>query len=445
MRRATEIRKHYQARLAEASTPHEGRFKFLAEWREALGLGECSRDEKTGVIRSFRESRDDTTGQPKLLKGRMSPYDSSLREMAEGLLGERDFRRYFDPDEKQDLKSLTEAGPGLDPTAFMNINTFNLATTGLLEAQIMENFLNPDFIGDQLVTVRPTRLNGEKMIGLGGIATAAGTITRVTGDHHARTGFGEQYVTTPELVEKAVAIDIDQLTVFHDLTGMVLDRAAGIGDLLGYNRERTILSLATGGTNSYNYNGTAYDTYQATTPWINTAANALETSSDYTLIDTVLDYFAKMTDPTTSREILITPKVLIHAPRRTNVVDRMLNATELRETTNTNTVTISPNLLRGRYTTLNSPILQALLQTATSTTSGIGGLGLTEAQANGYWWLGDPKRAFKWMEAWPLRIKQASASEYVMVDRGIIAAYFANYRGVGAVSEPRYMFRSSKA
>lgn len=48
------------------------------------------------------------------------------------------------------------------------------------------------------------------------------------------------------------------------------------------------------------------------------------------------------------------------------------------------------------------------------------------------------------MEAWPLRVTQASASEYAMMDRGLVAAYFANYRGVGAVVQPQYMIRNTK-
>ena len=69
-------------------------------------------------------------------------------------------------------------------------------------------------------------------------------------------------------------------------------------------------------------------------------------------------------------------------------------------------------------------------------------LSVTQAQAAEWWFYGQPKKCFKWMEAWPLRVRKASPSEFVMLDRGLVAAFFANYRAAGSVWEPRYMVRN---
>ena len=413
--------------LSGADAVKAGRMQFVKELREQVGLmtrAEGSAD----LVESV-----DQSGNPKLADGRVSPYEFSFKEMALAIGGER-FVESFDPNNGADAVTLLEAGPGVDPTHFLNINTFNAATTGLLEAQVLEKFKNANFIGDELFETRPTRKNGEKIIGTAGIAANTGAdLSRKPGEAHPRTKFGERWVNTPELSEKALAIEITQEAVFYDLTGEVLDTAAGVGDLLGYEREKTMLRLFAGITNSYSYKGTSYNTYQASTPWINDHANPLV---DYQDIDDALELFTGMTDPETGREIMLMDvPTIVHDPRKESLWHRTLNSIETRETTNTNTVTIStpvPSTKKG-YKLLSSVILRNLIDVE-------GGVTLDQAKA--WWFIGNPKRAFRWMEAWPIRVRQANANEYVMLDRGLVAAYFANYRGVGAVVEPRYVVRN---
>ena len=64
------------------------------------------------------------------------------------------------------------------------------------------------------------------------------------------------------------------------------------------------------------------------------------------------------------------------------------------------------------------------------------------ANIDKYWYHGDFNKAFWWMENWPLTPWMASADEYVLKDRGLVAAYGANYRGVGYPREPRYVVRN---
>lgn len=405
--------------------------------QEAQGAG---RSRASGAAAFVRELRDDVLcitednhGNPTIGSGAARPEEFSIKEMAEAICGPEFVREYFNPTTGIDRVGLLEAGPagGLDPTAMLNINAFSLAVGGLIEAKIIEQFQHPAFIGDQLVQVKPTRLNGEKMIGVTGIGNKA--LTRKPGEPHPEAGFGEHWITTPELEEKALKVPVLQETVFYDLTGQVLDTAAGVGQELGYLKELTILNLALGVTNPYKYKGTGYNTYQASTPWINSHANPL---TDYRDIDDALALFEQMTDPATGKEILVMPTTILHAPSRRSAFHQVLNATEVRETTNTNTVSIAPNPVKTKYALVESPIAYNRAKAAD-------GLNLSTADAKARWWIGDFKRAFAWMEAWPIRVTPASANEFVMLDRGMIACYFANYRGIGAVIEPRYVVQNT--
>lgn len=429
----TAMRRELQAHVAQYGEV-DGRLEWVNRMHCALGLNE----DRFGSDGRLIESRVlDEFDRPQLGKNRIRPEMFSLRTIAEALFSESELDRYFNPANQNDRRTLMEAGP-LDPTAFLNINTFSLTVGGLVDAKIIERFQNPSFIGDQLCTVVPTNKNGEKLIGVTGIGDKAQTRGILQG--HARAGFGENWITTPETVEKALATEVSQEAVFFDLTGQVLEVAGGVGDELGYRRELSIVQMAIGGVNNFTYNGTAYDTYQtAGTLWINDHVNAL---ADYTDIDNSNNLFTQMTDPATGKEILVMPTVILHAPQNDSTVHLVLRSTEVRTVTNTNTTSIAPpNPNTTGWTTLKSPIFYNQAKAATA----LGGLALSAADAKGLWFHGEPKKAFNWMENWPLRTRQASPSEYIMLDRGLIAAYFSNYRGVGAVRSPWHMVRNKNA
>ena len=322
--------------------------------REATLIG--LRAMSTEVKESLGITRD-AFGRPSIKAGSAQPEEYSLIEIAEAIGEAFGFRRFAESllDKSQQLQfhgsTALEAGPGIDPTAFAAINLWTSTTAGLVEAKIIERFQNPAFIGDRLVQVTPTRLNGQKFIGVTGIGNKAQT--RFPGEPHPRAGFGQHYVTTPELEEKALAVEVTQEADFYDMTGQVLDTAAGVGEELGYLRELTILNLVLGITNPYSYNGTGYNTYQASTPWVNSQSNPM---SDYNHVDNALNLFRQMTDPVTDKEILVTPTQIIHHPSRRMDFYQVLNATEIRNTTNTNTVTIAPNPIGSKFELLESQI-----------------------------------------------------------------------------------------
>ncbi len=418
-----KLRKNF-ASCVNAFGEHEGRVRFVEEIREELGL--MVRDEDDNLVESVDEN-----GMPRLAKNSHKPESFSIRDLAVAIGGEQFIER-FNPDRDNEISHLLEAGPGIDPSTFINTNMFSASVSGLIEAKILKQFRKETFIGDALFETIPTNKNGEKMPGTSGFQSTAGDIERKPGQPHPRGTFGERWIETPELTEKALACEVTQEAVFYDLTIEVLAQAGAVGDALGYGREKLMCDLFVGGTIAYNYGGTAYATYQASTPWINTHTNVFQDWSD---IDNALELFLGMTDPETSREIEVEPDTVVYYKGNHGKWHQHLHGHEQRTTTNTNTQTLStvpPRTTGWTEVQFGQTWVNRIVSS----------LSESAADAKEYWFIGTPKETFKWMEAWPLRVLQASPTEYAMVDRGLVAAYFANYRGVGAVIEPRYTVRN---
>lgn len=363
---------------------------------------------------------------------RYSQREFSLRGIGEAVFGQHEFNRLFDPTNGNEPQMILESSGAIDPTAFLNINTFSLATAGLVKAEIFEAYENPAYIGRNLVDIRPTQKNGDKIIGTNVLGDEA--LERKPGQPHPSAGFGERWVTTPETVEKALKVEVMQEAVFFDLTEQVLDHANGVGDALAYNEDKLIADAFIGATNSYKYKDTAYNTYQTASPWINDHVNLLQ---DYTDINNALNLMRKMTDPENNREILVEPKDFLYMPANEMTVMNVVRSTEVRNTTNTNTLTISPSPIQNRnFNFYTSQIWHNRV---------VSGLSVSDSNAQGYWWIGDFKKFIQWRENWPLRVVRVNQNEYQMHDRGLIAAFFANKRGIPAIREPRYVIRNKSA
>ena len=89
---------------------------------------------------------------------------------------------------------------------------------------------------------------------------------------------------------------------------------------------------------------------------------------------------------------------------------------------------IAPNPV-GPLQVVTSPIAYQLLV----------GSGLTATQVNDYWYVGDFKRAFAYMENWPITVTQAPLNSEAEFNQDIIVRYKASERGAAAVMNPRYV------
>ena len=162
-------------------------------------------------------------------------------------------------------------------------------------------------------------------------------------------------------------------------------------------------------------------------------------------MDDARQLFVGMTDPATGREIMVNGLDILCMPARELRFREQLFGPNVEVGTQLNSnfpsrYKMSPNQINavGRGTYTLTPLTAIWYNRATAAD----GLNLSASNAKEYWWVGDFKKAFYWMENWPMTPWQASASELYMKDRGLVAIYGANYRGVAYAKQPRYAVRN---
>ena len=183
------------------------------------------------------------------------------------------------------------SGRGVDVTAFSNI------TGQVIYAKILEAYTQEAFVVSKLVDTIPTRLDGEKIPGIGRVERRGGRgparACRIRSSASART-------TSRRRRPPSAASSCRSRRRRSSSTARTwsCSRAAEVGEVLGLNKEKRLVDLVIGATNNYKWKGTAYNTYYAAGdggPWINEmAGNELV---DWTDVDAAEQLFADILDP----------------------------------------------------------------------------------------------------------------------------------------------------
>lgn len=395
----------------------EGPQAFIGKTRELLGLAR------------------DAYGRPTIREASLQPEEFSLRDLAESVIGP-DWPDVLGPGGADQLAvRLTEdASTAVQPSAFNNIAAWNAAVGGLIEVKILQAYRRPGYIADRLVRTIPTRQRSERLPGTAGIGDSAEIMK--PGDPHPRAQFEERYVTTPETQKHGLAVDVSREAVHYDLTNEVLLRAERVGDWLGLRKEKRVLDVVLGLSNTYSYRGSSSATYLASGGgvWTNQVVQTLANWED---IDVALQLFAEMTDQETGERIVVTPTTLLVMPHRLMTARMIVNATEIRTgdiTSGSGTQTVAANPVAGSFDIVSSPIAYQRLTDAD-------GGNVAAGTAQQYWYLGDFQRAFAYMENWGMQVRRASPNDYTMLDHDLVLSVFANEMGVPAVVEPREVVR----
>lgn len=392
----------------------------LRQLYESLGPAECVRLLSEGVK-----------------SGEFKPADFSLRELAEAFCGENWVRR-LNPaaTARYGTVDVLEAGEGVDVTAFSNI------TGQIFYNRILEGWKNATLVSEQLTERIPTTLDGEKMPWLSHVISEGEPIH--PGMPYPEANFGERYVTTPSTTKYGLIVSVTKEMIFFDRTGQALRAAGEVGFKLGYNKEKRVLNVVLGLVNSYSLNGTTYNTYLTGPQSVPAYANSQASSPlvDYTSIQAAITLASQILDPDTGNPLdNIEMKQLFVMPARLFHAKRLAAATEYRSTypgfsassppePDGNVQMIAPNPV-GPLQVLTSPIAYQLLV----------GSGLTSTQVNDYWYVGDFKRAFAYMENWPITVVQAPANSIKEFEQDLVVRYKASERGTPAVLDPRYVFK----
>jgi hypothetical protein len=348
--------------------------------------------------------------------------DFSLRDLAEALVPDgREWVSTLDP--RRGGTAILESGDGIDLTAFSHI------TGQVIYSKIMEGMQNEEFVASRMVETIPTRMDGEKIPGVGALGDVAQVVE--PGMPYPSVGFGEDWIETPSTTKRGFIVPVTREAVYFDRTNLVLRNASQVGEALGLNKEKRILDVMIGAVNNFKWRGTTYNTYQASTPWVNVkSSNAL---ANWANIDAVEQVFADLTDPNTGEPILIRGNTLLVPSSLKATALQIVNATQVRFgdiTSGTGTQTVALNPV-SFYNIESSRLLKARLTAATIATT--------------TWFAGDFRRAFAYMENWPITVTQSPAHSDEDFNKDIVVRFKASERGAAAVIEPRAVVKSTAA
>jgi len=353
----------------------------------------------------------------------LRPEDFSIRDLAEALIPDgHQWVRQLDPRSTAGV-NVMETGDGVDVTAFLNV------TGQVIYSRIMDAYTQDAFVVSRLVDTVPTRLDGEKIPGVSRIADAVESVA--PGMPYPHLGFGEDYIETPSTTKRGFIVPVTKEAIFFDRTHLVLSRAAEVGEILGLNKEKRLLDLLIGVTNNYKWRGASYNTYQTAAPWIIVkTANALV---DWTNVDTAEQLFADILDPNTGEPVLVSATSVLVMPAYRHAAHRVFNAAEIRYAeTGAATTTVAANPL-GNYRVVESRLAYRRILAG----------GTAAVDAKKWWFIGDFRRAFAYMENWPITVTQSPAGSEADFTSDIVLRFKASERGAAAVINPRYVVKNT--
>lgn len=360
-------------------------------------------------------------------KKKLTFEDFSIRDLAESLIVNRDGKpagrswvEQLAP-KKSGGYTLREAATGVSLSHFANI------TGQIMYSKVMAGYQQEEFIADRLVETIPTDLSGEKIPGVGGLIDNIDTIHE--GMPYPQMGFGEDWVETPPTIKRGIILAVNKEAIYFDRTGLVLQRAGEVGELIARNKEKRVLDVVLGITNNYKWKGTSYNTYLTSGNWINAVASI--TITDWNSIDTAEQLFTDMTEPVTGEPIVITPDTILHMPAKKHLFRQIVRASSLELRTQSSAQgTWGANTV-DNYTLMSSKFAYARLLAS----------GVSAANAKLYWYLGSFKKAFAYMQNWPIEVVQAPDNSEPEFTQDIVLRWKASERGAAAVKDPRYVVK----
>lgn len=376
--------------------------------------------------------------------GGINPNELSLKHLAEGLVTThdgtpcgREWVNSLDP--RNGGISFQEAIAGVSTTQFANI------TGQLIFSSIMQGFQQEEFVASRMVATVPTKFTkGEKIPGISRIQDPGQDVLIVEENMPYKSyGFGEEFVQAPATVKRGLIVPVSKEAIFDDRTSLVTVRANEVGMIMGLNKEKRLLDMIIGATNTYQEfrrgmssvtARTTYSTELVGGGWVNHLDN--NGLVDWSDIDDAENLFAEMVDPSTGEPIIMSGKTLFVPQQKRATANRIISATEVRETSNTNTQTNGGNPLQGLGISVQSSRQLYARLTATD------GLGQTATDAKGYWFYGDFNGAFAYYENWPITTAQETENSAAAFDHDIVMRFKASERGAATVTEPRKVIRS---
>ena len=154
---------------------------------------------------------------------------------------------------------------------------------------------------------------------------------------------------------------------------------------------------------------------------------------DWTDVDAAEQLFADILDPNTGEPVLISANSVLVMPAYRHAAHRVFNAAEIDYTASGAATT----------TTAANPLGKYFVQESRLAYRRIVASGVAAADAKKWWFLGDFKKAFAYMENWPITVTQSQNNSEADFNSDIMVRFKASERGAAAVINPRYIVKCS--
>lgn len=300
---------------------------------------------------------------------------------------------------------------------------FDYMLQRMISGQLLREYDSADFIQDMLAEVTNSRFRSERIPGMGDLGDGAEVVGE--GQPYPIVGIGSDYVDTPRTEKRGFIVPVAREAVFFDQTGALLTKIRRTAEAMMLNKEKRVIRTAVGYDNTWNYNGTNYNTYQnggGGELFDNTAgSNPFTSWSSLTAAEQLMSV---LKNPLTNEYINVgrLRTILVGTITLRDAVTRVVGASEIREVTS-NTTTISRNPKTG-YTVLYSPYV-ADYATATD------------------WFLGDFKRAMRYRQNWGIETDTAGAGSDDAFNSDIVSKFKVSEMASSEVDDPRYACKNT--
>lgn len=359
--------------------------------------------------------------------GQMRPDQFSIRDLYEHVVHDgrgnpcgRELVERMDSRRKSGGWRLLEAANAADTMTFANISG-QIFFNKMLEGYNAVGLLWPELVD----TFKTNVLGPERIPGIGGV----GDETEVVEEKQPfpYVGMNEEWVEAPATKKRGFIVSVTREAIVADQTGLLMRRAAEGGTFLSLNKEKRVLDVVLGVTNTYKRNGVASNTYLTSGAYINSHTNPLV---DWTSIEAAELLFDSINDPNTGEPYLFAADALIVPSYLLRTAQRILAATQVRHEGAGGNQTYSPSPMdKGyygapAYKVLASPYVKRRTNSATT------------------WFFGNAKKSFGYREVWDVESIQAPANSEAEFERDIQYRNKFSEMGEPYVENPRYMTKN---
>lgn len=334
----------------------------------------------------------------------------------------------------------------------VGVTAFNGITGQIFFTTVMDTWNTaPRILGNRVRTI-PSKLSGEK-IPIPGLSSRYGFDINENEPYPDDT-FGRHWIETPRSAKNGKIIRLTMESVFFDRAGFVLDSAREFARMIAESIELRIAACLAGITikldgKSFNGNtfkwckpnetsATAYDTYQTTATGAGINSQTSQTLADEADVEELMLLAAAMTHPDTGQPAGYASELreLIVTPWKGRIARRIMNATEVREDTNSdNRVTISG---RGipQYEVIDSVHLYNALVNS----------GVSASNAQDYYFLTNLNKGIAYIQNKPIQVEEQSImGSDKAFENDLVWSGRVTEMGTPAVLSPWHMYRSKNS